>query len=119
MTPNTSRSFLTDSEQISELKPARDLTAKVYPCSPLPHRKASWPEWSRKLSLAVRQCGLHSWLDDKIPSPDETVSPDAYHVWMHNDDTHSAFTLSHVSNSDIHHCGFMATRPTDRDAYVA
>jgi hypothetical protein len=71
--------------------------------------KANWVEWERTLTLVARQSGLHPWLDGSISLPNESISPDAHWVWMQNDDTLSAFMLSHVSTSDLDHAASCKT----------
>lgn len=63
--------------------------------------KANWIEWSRKLDLLVRQCGLRPWLEGTIPCPNYTTSPNAHYVWMRNDDALAAFMQDRVSSIDI------------------
>jgi hypothetical protein len=63
--------------------------------------KANWVEWSRKLDLLVRQCGLRPWLEGTIPCPNRTASPDAHYIWMQNDDALAAFMQDRVSSADI------------------
>ena len=65
--------------------------------------KSNWTEWEHMLSLAVRQCGIRPWLDGSIPCPDAGTSPDAYHIWRHNDDSLSAFITRYISKPDILH----------------
>ena len=63
--------------------------------------KSNWTEWDHMLSLAVHQCGIRPYLEGEIPCPDVLVSPDAYHVWKHNDDSLSAFITRYISKSDV------------------
>jgi hypothetical protein len=41
--------------------------------------KANWPEWSCKLNLSVRQCGLRPWLEGALPCPDPALMPGAHY----------------------------------------
>ena len=63
--------------------------------------KSNWTEWNHMLKLAVRQCGIRPWLEGSIPCPDLAASPDAYHIWTHNDDSLSAFITRYISKSDV------------------
>ena len=63
--------------------------------------KSNWTKWNYMLKLAVCQCGICPWLEGSIPCPNLATSPDAYHIWMHNDDSLSAFITCYISKSDV------------------
>ena len=65
--------------------------------------KANWLEWSRTLRLSVRQCSLRPWLENSLPCPNPSASPDTHHIWMHNDDALCAFMLFRVFPADFDH----------------
>ena len=65
--------------------------------------KANWLEWSRTLRLSVRQCSLRPWLENSLPCPNPSASPDTHYIWMHNDDALCTFMLHRVLPADFDH----------------
>jgi hypothetical protein len=58
--------------------------------------KSNWQEWIHRTKLIVQRQGCTCWLNGTLKCPDESTNPDAYWVWLHNDEVLQGFLLNNI-----------------------